>query len=59
MRVQQHIKQVGYGKPTKLRIRDDDFWRTLADDFNIMVDRLRNETSTETSDDDRQVLQRV
>ena len=59
VRVQQHIKQVGCGKLTKLQFRDGDFWRTLADDFNNMVDHLRNETSTETSDDERQVPQRV
>ena len=50
-RLRQTIRSLSQGEPHKpLKFRDFDFWQGLAEDFNQMVDRLRNDEA-ETAED--------
>lgn len=50
-RLRQTIRTIAAGDPTpRLKFRDFDFWQGLAEDFNLMVDRLKTQ-STQTNHD--------
>ncbi|TWU29893.1 hypothetical protein [Bythopirellula polymerisocia] len=54
-RLQCTIRSIADGNmPTKLKFRDFDFWQSLADDFNQMIDRLRSDGNSceEAADED-------
>lgn len=51
-RLRKTIRSIAEGKPTPpLKFRDSDFWRSVADDFNQMTDRLSNQQNQSTAED--------
>jgi hypothetical protein len=48
--LQRSMREVANGQPPKkLKFRQDDFWRDLADDYNAMVAQLRSPQSQRES----------
>jgi hypothetical protein len=51
-RLRQTIRQIAEGNtPPPLKFRDFDFWQDMAQDFNVMVDRLSDRKSDSEDED--------
>lgn len=42
-RLRRHIRELTAGETDRVKFRDNDFWRTLADEFNVLNDKFKNQ----------------
>ena len=47
LRIRNAARQLAAGKtPEKIKLRDDDFWKNLAEEFNSVIDRVESQANS-------------